>query len=87
MILTLKDTGVPECVLSGPPQLVRNSVTQREHVCSRFNATFIHFTSNVSLLFSFFIIIIEGELSECHQVIFWAAGRHQAVYVEFTELN
>lgn len=23
MILTLKDTGVPECVLSGPPQLVR----------------------------------------------------------------
>uniref|UniRef100_A0A667WL04 Zinc phosphodiesterase ELAC protein 2 n=1 Tax=Myripristis murdjan TaxID=586833 RepID=A0A667WL04_9TELE len=24
MILTLKDIGVPECVLSGPPQLVRN---------------------------------------------------------------
>lgn len=23
MILTLKDIGVPECVLSGPPQLVR----------------------------------------------------------------
>lgn len=27
MILTLKDTGVPECVLSGPPQLVRLPLT------------------------------------------------------------
>ena len=27
MILTLKDTGVPECVLSGPPQLVCISIS------------------------------------------------------------
>lgn len=27
MILTLKDTGVPECVLSGPPQLVRTRIS------------------------------------------------------------
>lgn len=26
---------------------------------------------------------IEGELPSCHQVVFWAAGRHQAVYVVF----
>uniref|UniRef100_A0A669BHD7 Zinc phosphodiesterase ELAC protein 2 n=1 Tax=Oreochromis niloticus TaxID=8128 RepID=A0A669BHD7_ORENI len=31
MILTLKDTGVPECVLSGPPQLVRNWIKQYKH--------------------------------------------------------
>lgn len=36
MILTLKDTGVPECVLSGPPQLVRNSVIPYEHTWRPF---------------------------------------------------
>uniref|UniRef100_A0A7N8WLQ1 Zinc phosphodiesterase ELAC protein 2 n=1 Tax=Mastacembelus armatus TaxID=205130 RepID=A0A7N8WLQ1_9TELE len=33
MILTLKDTGVPECILSGPPQLVGSSVVLYEHIC------------------------------------------------------
>ncbi len=32
MILTLKDTGVPECVLSGPPQLVRHSIVCRLNI-------------------------------------------------------
>lgn len=33
MILTLKDTGVPECVLSGPPQLVRKYKIRPTALC------------------------------------------------------
>uniref|UniRef100_A0A8C6UDR1 Zinc phosphodiesterase ELAC protein 2 n=1 Tax=Neogobius melanostomus TaxID=47308 RepID=A0A8C6UDR1_9GOBI len=33
MILTLKETGVPECVLSGPPQLVRKSTSTKQKAC------------------------------------------------------
>lgn len=52
MILTLKDTGVPECVLSGPPQLVRSY----EHIwMTRF--------SNTRLPTTLFLLLKENYLT------------------------
>lgn len=82
MILTLKDTGVPECTLSGPPQLVRDSVLQ-DKTMSAAGFFFLMYSLHICCLF----FSIKEELSARHQVIFRTAGRHQAVYVEFTELD
>ena len=79
MLLTLRDTGVPECVLSGPPQLVRDADTHCDCVLS--NIYSLYTDCLFFFFFFFFFFFIEGELSEGHQVIFWATGHDQAVYV------
>lgn len=41
MILTLKETGVPKCVLSGPPQLVSDYLSV-EHACGPCHLKLMH---------------------------------------------
>uniref|UniRef100_A0A672NP63 Zinc phosphodiesterase ELAC protein 2 n=1 Tax=Sinocyclocheilus grahami TaxID=75366 RepID=A0A672NP63_SINGR len=68
MILTLKDTGVPQCVLSGPPQLVLSVNITHVHFIQIFVSFSLHKKSKTLETFVSFLLVFHCIVFCCFRI-------------------